>query len=65
MKLLLDATLCEGYGVCQEQAPAQIELDDFGYAAIRAAEVPADGETAAQAAVAACPNRALRLESQR
>jgi ferredoxin len=62
MKLLLDATLCEGYGVCREQAPAQIELDDFGYAAILTAEVPAGGEGAARAAVAACPNRALRLD---
>ncbi|MEY9854858.1 ferredoxin [Catenulispora sp. GAS73] len=65
MKLLLDATLCQGYGVCQEKAPAQIELDDFGYAAVLATEVPADGEAAAAAAVAACPNRALRLEPQR
>ncbi|ACU76269.1 putative ferredoxin [Catenulispora acidiphila DSM 44928] len=64
MKLLVDATLCEGYGVCQEQAPAQIDLDDFGYAAVTEAEVPADGEPAARAAVAACPNRALRLESR-
>ena len=65
MKLLLDATLCQGYGVCQEKAPAQIELDDFGYAAILATEVPAGGEAAAEAAVAACPNRALRLEPRR
>ncbi|MFG3118066.1 ferredoxin [Streptomyces sp. NPDC048197] len=61
MKLLLDSTRCQGYGLCQEPAPELIDLDDWGYAQLRAADVPADGEEAAAAAVAACPNSALRL----
>ncbi|MFE5813751.1 ferredoxin [Streptomyces sp. NPDC056479] len=61
MKLLLDSTRCQGYGLCQEPAPEQIDLDEWGYARLRSAEVPPGGEDAAEAAVAACPNSALRL----
>ncbi|GAA3047997.1 ferredoxin [Streptomyces glomeratus] len=61
MKLLLDSTRCQGYGLCQEPAPELIELDDWGYAQVRESAVPQDGEEAAAAAVAACPNSALRL----
>ncbi|AZQ32555.1 ferredoxin [Streptomyces cyaneochromogenes] len=61
MKLLLDSTRCQGYGLCQEPSPELIDLDEWGYARVRAAEVPSGGEDAAEAAVAACPNSALRL----
>ena len=62
MRLLLDSTLCQAYGLCQEQAPEQIELDEWGYAGIKVTEVRPGAEWAARAAVEACPNRALRLE---
>ncbi|MFF8404583.1 ferredoxin [Streptomyces sp. NPDC014846] len=61
MKLLLDSTLCQGYGLCQEPAPELIDLDEWGYAQVRGTAVPEGGEEAAAAAVAACPNSALRL----
>lgn len=61
MKLLLDSTRCQGYGLCQESAPELIDLDEWGYAQPRGTTVPEDGEEAAAAAVAACPNSALRL----
>ncbi|MFF3940479.1 ferredoxin [Streptomyces phaeofaciens] len=61
MKLLLDSTLCQGYGLCREPAPELIDLDDFGYARLLETSVPPAGEDAATAAVAACPNSALRL----
>ncbi|MFJ3810262.1 ferredoxin [Streptomyces sp. NPDC090073] len=61
MKLLLDSTLCQGYGLCQEPAPELIDLDEWGYAQARGTAVPEGGEEAAAAAVAACPNSALRL----
>ncbi|MCF3136924.1 MULTISPECIES: ferredoxin [Streptomyces] len=61
MKLLLDSTRCQGYGLCQEPAPELIDLDEWGYAQVRATEVPRDGQDAALTAVAACPNSALRL----
>lgn len=61
MKLLLDSTRCQGYGLCQEPAPELIDLDEWGYARVREHDVPQDGADAAEAAVAACPNSALRL----
>jgi ferredoxin len=61
VKLLLDSTRCQGYGLCQESAPELIDLDEWGYAQPRGTTVPEDGEEAAAAAVAACPNSALRL----
>ncbi|MEU6091797.1 ferredoxin [Streptomyces sp. NPDC047085] len=61
MKLLLDSTRCQGYGLCQEPAPELVDLDEWGYAQVRATEVPDGGEGVAEAAVAACPNSALRL----
>ena len=61
MKLHLDSTLCQAYGLCQEQAPEQIELDEWGYARVVTVEVRPGAEWAARAAVEACPNRALRL----
>ncbi|WP_405562906.1 ferredoxin [Streptomyces sp. NBC_01180] len=61
MKLLLDSTRCQGYGLCQEPAPELIDLDEWGYAQVRGTTVPQEGEDAAAATVAACPNFALRL----
>ncbi|MFG2606264.1 ferredoxin [Streptomyces sp. NPDC048514] len=61
MKLLLDATRCQGYGLCQEPAPELIDLDEWGYAQVSDTPVPEGGEEAAAEAVAACPNSALRL----
>ena len=61
MKLLLDSTRCQGYGLCQEPAPELIDLDEWGYAQVRSTEVPQGDEDAAEAAVAICPNSALRL----
>ncbi|GGY12620.1 ferredoxin [Streptomyces anandii] len=61
MRLLLDSTRCQGYGLCQEAAPELVDLDEWGYAQVRAADVPPGSAAAAEAAVAACPNCALRL----
>ncbi|MFD5856871.1 ferredoxin [Streptomyces chartreusis] len=61
MKLLLDSTRCQGYGLCQEPAPELIDLDEWGYAQLRVTEVAPGDREAAEAAVAACPNSALRL----
>ncbi|MEU0368971.1 ferredoxin [Streptomyces sp. NPDC006283] len=62
MKLLLDSTRCQGYGLCQEHAPDRIELDEWGYASVVAADVPPGEESAARACADSCPNSALRLE---
>jgi ferredoxin len=62
MKLLLDSTLCQGYGLCQEHAPELVELDEWGYAAVIAVSVPPAAEDEARTCAASCPNSALRLE---
>ncbi|MEU6281653.1 ferredoxin [Streptomyces sp. NPDC047028] len=61
MKLLFDSTRCQGYGLCQEPAPELIDLDEWGYARLRETTVSGDDAEAAAAAVAACPNSALKL----
>lgn len=62
MRVLVDATRCEAYGLCVEVAPDLFELDDFGYASPRGTgEVPADRIEAAKEAVAICPIRAISL----
>ncbi|HEY1485693.1 MAG TPA: ferredoxin [Micromonosporaceae bacterium] len=61
MKLHVDPASCQAYGLCQEKAPALIELDEWGYAAIATPDVPAEQEGAARDAAAVCPNLALRL----
>jgi ferredoxin len=62
MKLIVDSVQCQGYGLCADEIPELVELDDGGYATI-----PADGEvtdelqTFAEKAVLMCPAKALRL----
>jgi ferredoxin len=63
MKLVLDSTACQGYGLCQQAAPALVDLDDWGYAGlIGDGSVPADKHGQAHDAVAVCPARALRVQ---
>ncbi|TLQ47665.1 ferredoxin [Streptomyces marianii] len=62
MKLFLDSTRCQGYGLCQEHAPGLIDLDEWGYASVLTTEVPPGSEDAARACADSCPNTALRLE---
>jgi ferredoxin len=32
MKIRLDRTICDGFGVCAKHAPGYFSLDDWGYA---------------------------------
>lgn len=32
MRIRLDRTVCDGFGICARQAPAFFSLDDWGYA---------------------------------
>lgn len=63
MKLVLDSTACEGYGLCQEAAPDLVDLDDWGYAGlIGDGVVPAAQGDHALAAVEICPAQALKVQ---
>ena len=62
MKLTVDPTICQGYGLCADEAPELVELDDAGYATILGdGEVGDELQSAAEKAVAMCPAKALRL----
>lgn len=61
MKLQLDSTLCQGYGLCHERAPELVGIDEWGYAHLIAATVPGTAADEAAEAVTSCPNAALRL----
>ena len=60
-RLVIDPIACDGHGLCAELLPELIELDDWGYPILRAADLPAHLETLARRAVATCPVLALRL----
>ena len=62
MKLVLDSTACQGYGLCQQAAPDLVDLDDWGYAGLTGdGSVPGHQHDHAHQAVAACPAQALRV----
>ncbi|HSV39379.1 MAG TPA: ferredoxin [Nocardioidaceae bacterium] len=62
MKLVLDSTACQGYGLCQQAAPDLLDLDDWGYAGIVGdGSVPGGHHDHAHEAVKVCPAQALRV----
>lgn len=62
MKVQVDSTKCDAYGLCADVAPQVFELDDFGYAAVRGDGVVQDEAKApAEEAIRACPVQAIRL----
>ena len=64
MKIVLDRPRCEGHGLCEEEAPDLLHLDDEGELVIDRHEVEEGSAEAAAASAAArvCPVAALRLE---
>lgn len=62
MRLVVDPDLCQGYGLCHDEAPELIELDEGGFATILGdGEVPGPLAAVAEKAVSMCPARALQL----
>jgi ferredoxin len=63
MKLVLDQTACQGYGLCSPEAPDLVDLDDWGYAGLLGdGSVPSDRRAVAHTAAAVCPVAALRVQ---
>jgi ferredoxin len=60
--LRIDPIACDGRGLCAELFPERITLDEWGYAMIDAAPIPASLERHAKRAVEGCPALALRLD---
>jgi ferredoxin len=58
-RIVIDRTLCSGFGACVELAPHLIELDDGGTARARTGETD---DAAALEAAAACPMAAIVVQ---
>ena len=64
MKLVLDQTACQGYGLCPQEAPELVDLDDWGYAGLLGdGTVPGEQHAHAHKATAVCPVQALRVQA--
>ncbi|MFD4407121.1 ferredoxin [Nocardia sp. NPDC058499] len=66
MKIKLDRTVCDGFGICAKHAPDHFPLDDWGYASLAGDPViaPTD-EAAVTRALFDCPVHAItRLPEQ-
>ena len=69
MKIRLDRTVCDGFGVCVKHAPGYFSLDDWGYASlIGDGTVPEEDRDAVDAGVAGLPrarhHRARRAQTR-
>ncbi len=75
MKISLDPTYCDGFGICAQLLPEVITGDEWGFPIIgsgptvdgferdrRSAEVPTSVQHLAHRAVMSCPKLALHLE---
>ena len=60
MKIRLDRTVCDGFGVCAKHAPGYFSLDDWGYASLIGDGTVADGDdNAVTRALLDCPVHAI------
>ena len=67
MRIVADLDLCQGHGMCEEEAPdvfRVVDSDDgtYGHVEILIAEPDVSLHEAVREAVGFCPNRALKLE---
>ena len=66
MKIKLDRTLCDGFGICAKHAPEHFPLDDWGYASLAGDPVIAPGdEPAVTRALLDCPVHAITTLPER
>lgn len=60
MRIKLDRTLCDGFGLCAKHAPEYFSLDDWGYASLEGnGEVPEKDHDAVMRALLDCPVHAI------
>jgi len=60
-ELRVDPIACRAQGLCAEEFPEAIVLDEWGYPMLPRGAVPADLLRRAKAAASACPVLALRV----
>ncbi|BBY41714.1 ferredoxin [Mycolicibacterium celeriflavum] len=60
LRIRLDRTLCDGFGICAKHAPEYFSLDDWGYASlIGDGTVPENDRDAVMRALFDCPVHAI------
>jgi ferredoxin len=60
MKIRLDRTVCDGFGICAKHAPGYFSLDDWGYASVVGDGTVADEDRGAvMNALLDCPVHAI------
>jgi ferredoxin len=60
VRIRLDRTICDGFGMCAKHAPEYFSLDDWGYASLVGdGTVPDDDRDAVMRALMDCPVHAI------
>ena len=60
MRIRLDRTMCDGFGVCAKHAPEYFSLDDWGYASLEGnGAIPEQDRAAVMRALLDCPVHAI------
>ncbi|MGZ6780036.1 MAG: ferredoxin [Mycobacterium sp.] len=60
MKIRLDRTVCDGFGICAKYAPGYFSLDDWGYASLIGDGTVAESDRdAVMRALMDCPVHAI------
>jgi ferredoxin len=60
MRIKLDRTICDGFGVCAKRAPEYFSLDDWGYASLVGnGDIPDKDRDAVMRALYDCPVHAI------
>lgn len=60
LRIRLDRTVCDGFGICAKHAPGYFSLDDWGYASLVGdGTVPGKDRDAVMRALLDCPVHAI------
>lgn len=60
MRIRLDRTMCDGFGLCAKHAPEYFPLDDWGYATLEGnGRIPEADRDAVTRALLDCPVHAI------
>lgn len=62
MRIVADRDACEGYGMCEAMADTYFEIGEDEVVVVHDTHPPESDREYVQAAVSACPARALRLD---
>jgi len=63
-RLRLDPVACDGVGICSHVAPDLITVDSWGYPIVATPALNRSERRSADAAVAACPRKALFIDGK-